>query len=266
MDLSLSSFVYGKSTIENAIKRVSKLGFSSVDLSSNRPHAFPDDYPGAERSNLIRILKKNDMKVSAITSSGGSPHWHFTHPNLLVRESTVRYIKSCIDLASDLNSPTVEVTSGRPVIEDISDKQASEWLKKALEECADYASSRQITIGLEPEPNNFVSTTGQAMLLIDGISSNSLKFLLDVGHLYIAREDIPKSVELMKGRIAHVHIHDNDSYKDQHLLPGLGKIDFTAFINSLKKVGYNSYLSIEIMQVSNENEIIRAREYVQSLI
>jgi len=53
---------------------------------------------------------------------------------------------------------------------------------------------------------------------------------LDIGHAHLARPEnnigIDEAFELLKPRIAELHLHDNHGQKDDHLWPGTGAIDW----------------------------------------
>ena len=53
---------------------------------------------------------------------------------------------------------------------------------------------------------------------------------LDIGHAHLSRPEnnigIDEAFELLKPRIAQIHLHDNQGQHDNHLWPGSGTIDW----------------------------------------
>jgi sugar phosphate isomerase/epimerase len=88
-----------------------------------------------------------------------------------------------------------------------------------------------------------------------------MKVLLDVGHVNVGGEDPSDSVRKAREYLAHVHIHDNDGTKDQHLVPGDGKIDFAPIVKALREVGYDGYVSAELEQGEGDESALRTRDF-----
>jgi len=266
LKLCLSSFAYIRYPIETAIDRTANLGYDAIEIVANRPHMLPEDYDNSQKKKILAQTKSLGLKVPAITSFNGTAQWHFTHPNPRVRSATVRHVKECVDLAVDLEAQFVEIVTGIPMIEGTKESDQWSWLKAELEDCADYAKSHKKIIGLEPEPGNLISTSDAADKMMQEINSPSLQLLLDIGHLHVVKEDVPKAVLKMKDKIVHVHIHDNDSTRDAHLIPGEGNIDFKAIIKALQQVNYTGYLSAELEQGEGDSSATRTKEYLQGLL
>ena len=75
-----------------------------------------------------------------------------------------------------------------------------------------------------------------------------MKFMLDIGHANIMGGDNRnlKFIKILKKRIGHVHIHDNQGFDDDHLPIGCGRINFEKILSSLKKIGYNDTMTFEL--------------------
>jgi sugar phosphate isomerase/epimerase len=53
-------------------------------------------------------------------------------------------------------------------------------------------------------------------------------------------------VRLLGSYLAVLHVHDNDGERDRHWLPGLGIVDWEAFMHALVEIGFEGTLSLEI--------------------
>jgi arsenate reductase (thioredoxin) len=94
--------------------------------------------------------------------------------------------------------------------------------------------------------------------LFDHLNPSSFGSVIDTGHCNIAGDLYDISHALGKS-IKSLHLHDNDSRKDQHLSIGKGVIDWHRFFNSLIDVGYEGPLMLE------SDERPSARELYSSL-
>ena len=59
----------------------------------------------------------------------------------------------------------------------------------------------------------------------------------------------------MGGRIKALHIHDNDGEDDEHLAPFTGSINWPAFCECMRNIGYSGDLSFETFQQTTMNRL-----------
>jgi sugar phosphate isomerase/epimerase len=73
---------------------------------------------------------------------------------------------------------------------------------------------------------------------------------LDIGHAHLADPQnnvgIDEAFELLKPRIAQLHLHDNQGTKDDHLWPGSGSIDWTNVAKQIATLPANTPGILEI--------------------
>lgn len=69
--------------------------------------------------------------------------------------------------------------------------------------------------------------------------------LIDVGHVALVKQDIRAFINTVGHRLKALHIHDNNGIRDLHVLPYTGVIDWDAFCQGLKDIGYDNDLSFE---------------------
>lgn len=86
--------------------------------------------------------------------------------------------------------------------------------------------------------------------LIDALNEKGPRFAacLDTGHALMLGVK-PQAFALKLGkRLKILHAQDNDGRHDQHLLPGLGKVDWPKFLKALKQAKYEGSFSLEADQ------------------
>ena len=73
---------------------------------------------------------------------------------------------------------------------------------------------------------------------------------LDIGHAHLSRPEnnigIDEAFELLKPRIAQLHLHDNHGQHDDHLWPGSGTIDWTNIAKQVATLPANTPGILEI--------------------
>ena len=99
----------------------------------------------------------------------------------------------------------------------------------AIEHLKAFAHPLGVRILLENLQNDI--TTSEHLLEIVRVGHfDRVGVCLDLGHAHLAAPEnnagINEAFELLKPRIAQLHIHDNHGQKDDHLWPGAGSIDW----------------------------------------
>ena len=132
------------------------------------------------------------------------------------------------------------------------EKKSADTIEKNLcfmSELAAYAEEAGVVVCLEnmPFPSFTLSTPEQIANIVYKINSESFKMCLDTGHSVIFEGWQPHvAIEKYPDIIKVLHVHDNRGVTDDHLPPlGHGVIDWKAFSDSLKKVGFEGTLSLE---------------------
>ena len=87
-----------------------------------------------------------------------------------------------------------------------------------------------------------------------------LGFHLDIGHFHLNSRQPADFIRAFSDRLVHVHLHDNDGSKDQHLPPGTGRIDWDETIKALKTC-YDGTITLEVFTDTREY-VLTARDLV----
>ena len=112
---------------------------------------------------------------------------------------------------------------------------------ESLQSICDFAADHGIMIAVEnmPEVPKIFGKYPQEMLqMVEEINRDNVGLTLDIGHVNtmgigIGTEIMDDFLKMYKGRISHVHLHDNMGKKDEHLPIGKGNIDWKRVIESL---------------------------------
>lgn len=113
------------------------------------------------------------------------------------------------------------------------------WLRGWAEVCDEHGASMAIENLWEPKASEIIRT-------IDEIGRDNIHVCLDTGHAYLARIEPAAMVKELGDRLKVLHIHDNDGASDQHVLPYVGRIDWPGFVSSLRAIGFEGIMSLEV--------------------
>jgi hydroxypyruvate isomerase len=90
-------------------------------------------------------------------------------------------------------------------------------------------------------PGFFLTTSRQALAIIDEVGSDNLFLQYDIYHMQVMEGDIARTMERHLDRIAHVQIADNPGRNE----PGTGEINFRFLFEHLDRIGYAGWVGAE---------------------
>lgn len=134
-------------------------------------------------------------------------------------------------------------------------------------QCAAIAASKDLTLLVETRANDVFSSTDAIMNLIRETRADNMGVILDVAHVHAGKEYLSLVIPKLGSLIRLVHLSDNDGTQAYHHAPGQGNIDFAAVVRSLKGVGFDGTIVVDISGVPDiVEEAVKARVYFQKLI
>jgi sugar phosphate isomerase/epimerase len=242
-----------------AVELLADLGYRCVGLSLD--HFTLNPYGGhvASRIRQMRqLLDRLDMRCVVETGARYLLDPRQKHEPTLVtsepdgRERRIEFYRHAIDAAAELGADCVSIWSG--VLRDGAD-EAAVWrrLESGLARVLEYADSRRVEIGFEPEPGMFVDTMARYDELVGKINHPRLRLTLDIGHLHCLGEvPIADQIARYGSRLVNVHIEDMRAGTHEHLMFGEGEIDFPPVMRALSRAGYGGGVYVELSRHSHE--------------
>lgn len=121
--------------------------------------------------------------------------------------------------------------------------------QERIRKIVDYAQGLGIKVAFE---NTKIG--GYLEPLLANIKNNNAGLCYDSGHNHVATND-KIDLSTFKNRVIAVHLHDNDTSWDQHLLPFDGNVDWENNISQLINNGYNGPITLEIVYANQYTDI-----------
>ena len=247
----------GETTLEQCLSEASKAGFTGIESGGKFPKNSKELIPKLEKENLQLC-----SGWYGATLLKNTPKEEFK----LMREQ--------MDLFKDCKSPCMvfaEVTNsvqGDPKTP-LSKKpklSEDEWklLISRINEISKMMQDENMPLAYHHHMGTVIETEEETRRLIES-TSDSVKLLIDTGHMLFAGGNSIKLTEDFMERIIHVHCKDirknvlekslkNDSTFRQAFLdgaftvPGDGCIDYKPFLTVLKNRNYEGWLVVEAEQ------------------
>ncbi|MBC7216921.1 MAG: sugar phosphate isomerase/epimerase [Candidatus Caldatribacterium sp.] len=246
--------------LDEVIMRLSELGFDGIELGGFKPHAHPDLYPTKEdRKKLLGLLEKYRLGVSAYVADLWSFPFASGDPKIVQAYEDMfdRSLEFCADCG--FTKIRVDTVTGTPFPKDWDYKETWERVVAMFRKCADKAKDVGVMVVWEFEPGFIFNKPSEIRKMHDDVNRENFKVLLDTSHAQMcavvgAKQTEPKEtlpggilelVEMLRGRIGHVHLIDSDNtlHDDEtstHAPFGTGYVDFEKVIPAIVASGYTS--------------------------
>jgi sugar phosphate isomerase/epimerase len=170
------------------------------------------------------------------------------NPEPSVSQASVEDIKRCVDWLAAAGGTCLVVHPGG-----LSDPERFEprrtALASSLSTLADHARGSGILVCVENMPPGVYpgSRMVDIQALVVELDRPELALTLDTGHAQL--NSTPAAETLATGSLLRTtHVHDNDGRQDTHLPPGMGTIDWDAWVGSLDAVGYTGPIMLECIR------------------
>lgn len=235
--------------------RAAALGFDAVEV-------FPPSATALDVPLLQDLLKRHKLRLAAVgTGAGWVVHkWSLTHPDAAVRSKAREFVREIMNLAAAFDARAIIGSIQGRVEGGVTRSQALNWLVESLKDLTTAGTARGGSLLIEPlnrYETNLLNRLGQAVEVIDRIGSPRIKLLADLFHMNIEETSIPSALREAAQRIGHVHFADTN----RHAV-GQGHTDVAPIIQALREIGYEGYLSAEILPVPDSETA--ARQTIES--
>jgi D-psicose/D-tagatose/L-ribulose 3-epimerase len=241
MQLGISTWVWTSpattEVLETLLPHIAALGYDVIEL----PIETTGQFDVARAGELARDHGLG-ISVCAVIGPG--------RDLLLAGEADegVRYLRSCIDVAQQLGSPTVAgpfySAVGRCWRSTPAERERDvEQVAGVLRSLGAYASDRGVVLGVETLnrfETSFLNTTAQAIELVERIDHPAVGLALDVFHLGIEEKHVGDALRAAGRRLVHLQVAENDRGT-----PGTGSLPWADVAKALHEIGYRGRVVIE---------------------
>ncbi len=287
MKLGLVSAILPDYSFEQVIDYAKEVGFECVEMCCWPAGKAVRRYAGVTHIDINNIDRnKMDYYLEYAKNKGVSISSLAYYPNALDPEPETAkvaqdHIKRLIEVSAEMGINMVTTFIGknknltvdqnldlcREVWTPIMRLAEEKGVKVAIENCPMFFTEDEW-----PGGNNLASTPyvwREIFKLSDNIGLN-----YDPSHPYLLGMNVCKPVYEFKDRIFHIHFKDLKIHQDKldeygrfsypslwhsPKLPGLGGVDFSAFVSALNEIGYKGFACIEIEDRAFEGSIKEVR-------
>ncbi|MBN1107260.1 MAG: sugar phosphate isomerase/epimerase [Bacteroidales bacterium] len=272
-------------TVDEFLVKAKELGYDGVMLAAKKPHVSLIDYDDEARKKLRNRIKELGLELVCLAAyndftagvdRAGIPH----------TEIQAVYIGELARLARDLGTNMIRIYTGyeRP---DLSyDRQYAlvvEGLRMAGKRAAEYG----VTLAIQNHHDIALHHDAMKWLLdevnlpnvkaafdcwsptLEGLTSEEIRQAILTMKPYIVHTTTADYKELPRFRYEINHTNYTKLQSQMRAVPiGEGFLDYKTFINTLKEIGYQGYITYEMCEVldgggSIENLDKAAKKFIE---
>ena len=236
--------------LEDAFRRASEMGFDGIEIFAPGPDAIEPD-------QLQRLVERYELPVAAVGTGAGMVKHGLSLADIDAgqREKAIGFIKQMIEFGAKYNAPAIIGSMQGRWGGDVSHEMALRFLGEALTELGQFAETHQVTLIYEPlnrYESNLINTMQMAVECLGSLPTRNVKILADLFHMNIEESCLAKAIECCGDHLGHVHLADSNRQA-----AGFGHTDFKAVYEALQKIGYQGYLSGEILPLPDSDSAAR---------
>lgn len=266
MNISCSTTIAHRQSLEAALDRVAALGFAACDLlmAHGWAHVSPRDLVSdfAATSTRIRTAyEERSLSVSAFNVAFSGPLYGRSDEDRSRRHDEALAVVELMH-ALDVRVAALQ-PGGRP--HGIADATLIEHAAESWREIGSLAAEKDRAFALELQTGSPFDSPDAARALVDRVPET--RFAFDPSHLVGQGIDLHQ-VAWILDRAAHVHLRDAESGRVQ-VEYGKGIVDFGWILDHLQAASYDGFIAIEYLD-TDEFDVVestrRLGEFVRERI
>ena len=236
-----------------AFDKLVKLGYDGVEFMTKDPSKL-------NGAAIRRWLDDYNLDLCQICTGHvwGEDKLGLVNTDATLNPEAMKRMKEIVDFAAGFFKPGVPVNIGRSRGQG-DPAQAEKSLaayETAFRELADYALPKKVRLTLEPITATlikFVLTTQDGVEMCRKVDRPNFGLMLDVYHMNIEDVDMYQSFRDAKDYAWLVHVCDNN-----RKWPGSAHLDFEKIIATLNEIGYEGFVSTEMLPWPDPDTSARA--------
>lgn len=266
MNISCSTTIAHRRSLEEALDRVAGLGFPACDLlmahgwAHVSPRDLVDDF-AAVSARIRSAYEERSLAVSALNVAFSGPLYGRGDEDRARRHDEALAVVELME-AYDVGVAAVQ-PGGRP--HGIADATLIDHAAESWREIGALAAEKGRTFALELQTGSPFDSPDAARALVDRVPDT--RFAFDPSHLVGQGIDLHQ-VGWILDRAAHVHLRDAESGRVQ-VAYGSGIVDFGWILDHLSSSSYDGFVAIEYLD-TDEFDVVestrRLGEFVRARI
>ncbi len=268
MELGIFSRTFERPTLGGVLDAVVEHGFPLVHFnfrSAGLP-ALPEQLSTAQCGVVRREVETRGLRMAGVSAT-----FNAIHPDRERRTRETMLAQQVIARAPELGTRLVSLSTGTRDPDDMwrghpANEEPSAWqdLRETLTALLEAAATAGVTLGIEPEHRNVVSSARLARRLLDEIGDPHLLIILDPANLLTPeaageqRRILGEAFDLLAPDVVMLHAKDFSADGDD-VAAGRGLLDYALYGELVRRDRLRGPVVIHEL---TEDDVSRARAFV----
>jgi sugar phosphate isomerase/epimerase len=261
-DLAADTLAPYSGNLAEAFAKVAKLGYDGVELMVRDPNQL-------DGAAIRRQLDEHQLEMVGLCTGHvfGEDGLGLVGPDPDICDQAMSRLKRFVDFAASHFGAGSLVNLGRSrgLGYPADPAHTLRQMANSFQELAEYASPSGIRLVLEPinvHQVNHIHTSQDGLAMVKRVNHPNFGLMLDVYHMNIEDVDIYDSFREAGEHCWFVHFCDNN-----RKWPGSAHLDFEQLVQVLNEIGYDGYVSLEILPWPDPDTAARSSiEYLRRYI
>jgi len=233
--ISIETSVYSGHSAQKTFEEISSIGYRFVEIA---PWHFLNYQ--TQTAQLKELLRENSLEPSSLLVT-----WIFLGTLDGGREKNVNEMKKYAELADAIGCDTITCASGmrgKPAQKDAHTRAFA----KSVNELLPTLRKHDMRIIFECHPGDFFENAIEAIDMLRSFNEQRIGYLYCIPHSFLFDVGDVNTIEYGRNLLGHVHVADTNrprEHEHQHLIPGLGEVDFKRIFRDLRSIGYGGFYS-----------------------
>ncbi len=267
--VGLSTGSFYEQSIFDCLEPMRNAGFGTIEICSFPKHLDYHDVAAVNRA-------KNEMdRLGLEPYSMHAPFRNeidITSPDASQRDHSIREVMRAADSASALAVKYLVIHPGpeRADIPRSERLQRMDLAAESLNRIARYCREKKVGLVLENMlPHLFTGPVRELLWIVGSMVECDVGLCLDTGHASLSG-DLFGVVHKVSGHLWMIHASDNGGRFDDHLPPGMGKIDWERLLAQLARIKFGGTLILELNGNSPPAKVLAdaqlARKFLRGIV
>lgn len=255
MEIGILTAPFRNESLDHVIEFAAGNGFDALEVvaTPGSRHIDPATLTARQAREITAKVEKQGLRISSLAC-----YTNVTDPDPKRRQATVNHLLKTVDAAHALGVDVVCAMAGMPQPGLTRMETIEKVVPKVYPRILKHAARKGVRIALENWTATNIRNLQEWDRIFEVVPDDNFGLNFDPSHLFWQGIDPIEAVSRYAHRIFHVHAKDTEVQVHRlrylgnqaggwwrYVIPGLGDIAWGPFIGALRRIGYNSVLSIE---------------------
>jgi sugar phosphate isomerase/epimerase len=255
MEIGILTAPFRNESLDHVIDFASANGFDALEIAATpgSRHLDPATLTARQAKEIAAKVEKKGLRISSLAC-----YMNVTDPDPGKRQAVVNHLIKAVDAAHALGIDVVCAMAGMPQPGMTRIETIEKVVSKVYPKILRHAARKGVKIAMENWTATNIRNLQEWDRIFEVVPDENFGLNFDPSHLYWQGIDPIEAVDRFAKRIFHVHAKDTEVKAHKlryvgnqgsgwwrYVIPGLGDIAWGPFIGALRRIGYNSVLSIE---------------------